>query len=248
MKLTGWAWARGSPRNSPIMKTHVYLSIYLLPDFGGEIAPSPVTTGESARCDQSHLIDLSVVTGEEAVIADFAGKSDEELMSLYQQAEYGAFEELYFRHSSRVYGYFKNRLNLPGEAEDLLQHTFLKLHQARANYNGTLPFLPWLFSIARNLLIDHLRKHRPTVIEADKLMALAEKASQGGNPEPVVSWDEVMKLLPDDQRQIIQQRFEEGLSFEDIARLSGVNEASARKRLSRTVQGLRKIFQGKGER
>ncbi len=169
-------------------------------------------------------------------------------MSLYQQAEYGAFEELYSRHSSRVYGYFKNRLSSPGEAEDFLQHTFLKLHQARASYNGMLPFLPWLFSIARNLLIDHLRKHRPTVIEADKLIALAEKASLSGSPEPVVSWDEVMKLLPDDQRQMIQQRFEEGLSFEDIARLSGVSEVSARKRLSRTVQGLRKFFRSKGAR
>lgn len=192
------------------------------------------------------MVDLPVITVREAAIAELSKKSDEELMSLYQQGEYGAFEELYFRHSGRVYGYLKNRISIPGEAEDLLQHTFLKLHQARDNYNGMLPFLPWLFSIARNLLIDHLRKHRAIPIESDKLMALAEKASQGGNPEPVVSWEEVMKLLPDDQRQMMQMRFEEGLSFEDIARLSGVNETSARKRVSRTVQGLRTIFKARG--
>lgn len=168
-------------------------------------------------------------------------------MALYHQGEYGAFEELYYRHSSRVYAYFKHRLNVPGEAEDLLQQTFLKCHQARANYNGLLPFLPWLFSISRNLLIDHLRKHRPTVIEADKLMALAERASQEGSSEPVVTWDEVMKLLPDEQRRMIEMRFEEGLSFEEIAKMSGVNESSARKRVNRTVQGLRKLFRGKGE-
>lgn len=178
----------------------------------------------------------------------FAHKSDEELMALYQQGEYGAFEELYSRHSGRVYGYFKSRVSSPGEAEDLLQHTFLKFHQGRASYNGVLPFLPWLFSIARNILIDHLRKHRPVTIEAEKLVALAEKATAEGTSEPTVTWDAVMKLLPEDQRKLIQLRFEEGMSFDDIAKLSGVNETSARKRMSRTIQGLRKVFGVKGER
>lgn len=169
-------------------------------------------------------------------------------MALYQQGEYGAFEELYSRHSGRVYSYLKVKLNSPGEAEDLLQHTFLKVHQARASYNGLLPFLPWLFSISRNLLIDHVRKHRPTVIETGKLIALAEKAAQQGAPESSVTWDDVLKLLPEEQRNLIQLRFEQGLSFEEIARLSGGNETSVRKRVSRTVQSLRKIFKAKGDR
>lgn len=168
-------------------------------------------------------------------------------MSLYQQGEYGAFEELYSRHSGRVYSYLKGKMNAPGEAEDLLQHTFLKVHQARAAYNGMLPFLPWLFSISRNLLIDHMRKHRPVIIETEKLLALADKASQQA-PESPVTWDDVMKLLPDDQRKLIQLRFEEGLSFEEIANLSGGNETSVRKRVSRTVQSLRKLFNVKGGR
>lgn len=169
-------------------------------------------------------------------------------MALYQQGEYGAFEELYARHSGRVYSYLKLKLHATGDAEDLLQHTFLKLHQARASYNGLLPFLPWLFSIARNLLIDHVRKHRPTVIETGKLIALADKASQEGASESPVSWDDVLKLLPEDQRKLIQLRFEQGLSFEEIARLSGGSKTSIRKRVSRTVQGLRKIFKVKGDR
>ena len=174
--------------------------------------------------------------------------TDEALMVSYQSGDSRAFDELYARHSGRVYGYLKSKLHGPGEAEDLLQQTFMKFHQSRASYNGLLPLLPWIFSIARNLLIDHFRKNRPTVIETDKLIALADRALRAEASEPVVTWDEVMKLLPEEQRRLLQLRFEEGLSFEEIAKRSGVNETSARKRMSRTVQGLRKIFKGKGER
>ncbi|MBY0371950.1 sigma-70 family RNA polymerase sigma factor [bacterium] len=169
-------------------------------------------------------------------------KSDEELMILYQRGEFRAFEELYSRYAGRIYGYFKNRLSSPGEAEDLVQQTFLKFHQGRASYNGVLPLLPWLFSIARNLLVDYLRKHRPVTIEVEKLLAIAEKAVQEEAAEPTVTWDSVMKLLPDEQRKLIQLRFDDGMSFEEIAKLSGINETSARKRVNRTVQSLRKIF------
>ena len=170
---------------------------------------------------------------------------------LYQQGEYGAFDELYFRHSGRVYAYLKTKVHSPGEAEDLLQQAFLKLHQHRSSYDATLPFLPWIFSITRNALVDHFRKHRPTAMDQEKLIAVADKVGQSGpEAEQVTSWEEVMKLLPEEQRKMIQQRFEEGLSFEEIARLSGLNESAARKRLNRTIQSLRKVFlrPGKGVR
>lgn len=172
-------------------------------------------------------------------------------MTLYQQGEYAAFEELYFRHSNRVYAYLKSKVHLPGEAEDLLQQAFLRLHQHRNSYDATLPFLPWIFSISRNALVDHLRKHKATPMDQEKLISIADKhhhLEHGLDDEGAAMWREVMRLLPEEQRKLIQMRFEEGMSFEEIARLNGVNESSARKRLSRTIQSLRKIFIGKGSR
>lgn len=173
-------------------------------------------------------------------------------MMLYQQGEYGAFRELYLRHSGRVYGYLKKKMFQPGEAEDVLQQVFLKFHQYRGNYDPALPLLPWLFSIVRNTHIDQLRKRRPIPLESEKLAALAERAEQADAVgEKTVTWDEVLSLLPEDQRRLIQQRFDEGLSFEEIAQMSGITEISARKRVSRTIQSLRKLLfksQNKGAR
>lgn len=185
------------------------------------------------------------MTAEEDVIADFASQSDEQLMMLYRQGEYGAFEELYFRHSGRVYAYLRSKLTVPGEAEDLLQTSFMKLHQSRESFDATMPFLPWVFAITRNVLIDHIRKHKPVPIAPEKVTALADrKIQQESEVRGEADWEEIMKLLPEDQRNLLALRFEEGLSFDEIAKRCGGNETSVRKRVSRTIQGIRKILSG----
>jgi len=168
-------------------------------------------------------------------------------MMLYRAGEYSAFEELYFRHSSRVYGYLRSKLSLPGDAEDLLQTAFLKLHRSRESYDATMPFLPWMFAITRNVLIDYFRKHKTTPMEPGKVAILADQqnhasAEQSGE----ASWEEIMRLLPEDQRNLVVLRFEEGLSFEEIAKRCGGNKVSTRKRMSRTIQTIRKVLSGKG--
>jgi len=169
-------------------------------------------------------------------------------MLLYIQGEYSAFEELYFRHSGRVYGYLRSKTNRPGEAEDLLQTAFLKLHQSREKYDPAMPFLPWVFAITRNVLIDDVRKHRATPIDSEKLVAIADRRNrEEDGVEGVTDWDEILRLLPEDQRNLLKMRFEEGLSFEDIAKRCGGNETSVRKRVSRTIQGIRKVLLGEGK-
>jgi RNA polymerase sigma-70 factor (ECF subfamily) len=182
----------------------------------------------------------------EDAIADFASYSDEQLMGLYQQGEYKAFEEIYSRHSGRVFSYFKKRLYGTGEAEDLLQQTFLKIHQSRNRYDATYPLISWIFSIARNSLIDHTRKMKPTPMQEEKLLAIAEKNELQEKVDPITDWNEILKLLPETQKKLIQLRFEEGLSFEVIAKMNSTSEVSIRKRLSRTVQSLRLKLSRKG--
>ena len=169
-------------------------------------------------------------------------------MARYQQGEYECFEELYARHSGRVYAYFKNKMHAPGEAEDLLQQAFLRLHQSRQRYDATFPLLPWIYAIARNLLVDHVRKHRAIPMENETLFALADKVEHGEKADGAANWDEILKLLSEEQRKLIQLRFVEGLSFEDIAKMNGLSETSTRKRLSRTIQLLRLKLSGKGNR
>jgi len=79
--------------------------------------------------------------------------SDEELMSLYITGDFAAFEILYKRHSGRVFDYLKKKVSAE-TPQDLLQEIFAKLHKSRAKYNPQYPFLPWLFTISRNSLMD----------------------------------------------------------------------------------------------
>lgn len=90
----------------------------------------------------------------------FKDKSDEDLMESYKMGEVVAFELLFERHSGKVLSYLSKRLQAPKEAQDLLQEVFFKLHRSRHQYNRTLPFSPWLFSITRSMWIDFLKKRR----------------------------------------------------------------------------------------
>lgn len=168
-------------------------------------------------------------------------QSDEALMEKYRQDEYPAFEALYHRHSGRVLAYFRKRLPNAGDAEDLLQQTFLHLHKARHRYDPQYPFLPWLFSICRNLWIDHLRRRKTIPVDPAVLdtQGSSEGESSGGSePEDL---NAILALLPDGQREILKLRFEQGLSFEVLAQQLSISEVSVRKRVSRAVGRLREL-------
>lgn len=163
-------------------------------------------------------------------------------MILYQQGEYGAFEKLYERYASRIFGYLKTRVHAPGEAEDLLQTVFMKMHSSRLKYNPGFPFLPWLFTVSRHTLIDHFRKQQPLSMAMEEIEKVADQISNRENrSQEKPNWDEILKLIPEQQRELIKLRFEKDLSFEEIAEQSGITEVSARKRLSRTIQGIKRM-------
>src|ERR1035437_9350881 len=97
--------------------------------------------------------------------------SDEDLMALYQTGDVAAFEALYRRHSGRVFAFLQRKTS-PQSACDLLQEIFLKLHRSRHQYSIQYPFLPWLFAITRNALVDSARLNeskiaRNSVAEVD---------------------------------------------------------------------------------
>lgn len=78
-------------------------------------------------------------------------------MNLYLQAHAPAFNELYERHAGKILGYLKKKVS-PETAEDLLQEIFTRLHTKKQTYNDNYLFLPWIFTIARNTLLDHYKK------------------------------------------------------------------------------------------
>lgn len=160
-------------------------------------------------------------------------KTDEELMAAYQTGDRAAFDELFLRHGGRVLAYLRAKGVSVETAQDLLQETFLRLHRTRDRYDASLPFLPWLFTIAKNLLIDFQRREtrqRPSPMVEETVYPLTEKIEldlKGLNPE---------------QRTAIEMRMIDDASFVDIARRLETTESNARQILSRGIRHLRKIW------
>jgi RNA polymerase sigma factor (sigma-70 family) len=161
--------------------------------------------------------------------------SDERLMNAYKLGEEEAFNALYSRYSSMVYGYARKRLN-PSEVEDFYQSVWRHLHEKRELY-GDQPFAPWFFVLIRNLLVDEYRGHgrRKKLLEAEPYIF--------SNEENVRDINEILHHLPEETAILVRKYYIEGFDYEDLEKETGMSQNSLRKRLSRALQGLRDKFE-----
>src|SRR5436309_14444166 len=98
----------------------------------------------------------SKVTVHPSVVGD--GRSAElELVDRCRRGELGAFEELYRAHAGRLYSLACRMLGNPADAEDLLQEIFLAAHRKLDGFRGDAALGTWLYRLATNQILDHLR-------------------------------------------------------------------------------------------
>lgn len=168
-------------------------------------------------------------------------RSDEELMTLYQSGDYTAFECLYERHSGRVFQYLKGKVSADA-AKDLLQETFLKVHRSRDQYLAQYPFLPWLFTVARNSLNDLLKSSDQKVIRIE-----VNADTLSGTLLPIAAEHDLsaaLNGLPHVQRRAIELRYMNEWSFEKIAEEMGTTPENSRKIISRGIKKIRSFLKG----
>ena len=168
-------------------------------------------------------------------------------MLSYAAGDIDAFEELYGRHKSRVFGFLMGKLKDRSEAEDTFQAIFSKLHQNRHRYRPDIPFVPWLFTISRNAVIDHVRKktaRRKYVTDSEYPMESYADPDQGlGSMDEVLS---ELARLSECQRQALELRFSQGLTFAEIAERMQTSADNSRQIISRAVLKLRSLIAGRG--
>ncbi|MDT8317080.1 MAG: sigma-70 family RNA polymerase sigma factor [bacterium] len=174
--------------------------------------------------------------------------TDEELMELYKDGSMKAFEKLYGRHRAKVYGYLGKRVKNRFDRDEIHQNVFLKLHRSRHSYNSSFPFLPWLFTVCRNVMIDYMRAKEAKegkLVQDDGIIdnfAAEEKEAPGINLlTPAIA------KLNEDQREAIRMRYGEDFSFDDIAIKLDTSAPNARKIVSRAVKKLRGLLGHKGQ-
>jgi len=166
---------------------------------------------------------------------------------LVQEARSGdawAFGLLFDHYHLPVYRYIASRVHRPSDAEDLTQLVFVKALEALPRYQARgIPFGGWLFRLARNTVIDHVRTRHDHV----DLDAAAVHAGTDAGPDEVSvarqELDEVavaMATLTDDQRDAIALRFFAGLSAREAAEVMGKQEGTVRGLQFRAIAALRR--------
>lgn len=163
--------------------------------------------------------------------------SDESLMRAYLLGENEAFNELYRRHSGRVYSYLKKRLPSREEADEVFQAAFLKAHQSRSGFNPKYSFVQWIYVVTKTCLLDHFRKQGRSVATTEMTEELSQKLGA-----PTLSTErefELLERLSPEQRQIVEMRIFDELPYEEISKRVDRTQESVRQTLSRALKKLR---------
>lgn len=164
--------------------------------------------------------------------------TDEQLMLLYQQGDQSAFAQLYSRYHARVLGYLKKRCSNESAAEDLFQKIFMKFHRLRHKYDNRYPVSAWIFTIARSSWIDFLRTNskQTQIFSSEEIEGLSHTLLEESNSGET---DFLLESLNQNEKDLIQTRFIDESSYQDMAEQLGLSEVTVRQRVSRVLKKLK---------
>ena len=172
--------------------------------------------------------------------------SDEELMQRYASGDPDAFQRLYEHHRGGLYRYFL-RQSSPDVADELFQDVWARVIQARKRYRPEAAFKTWLYTLARNRLVDHWRREGRRPLESlDDDCPVPAARDAGPGPQRLVDLRECIEQLlqlvtglPAEQRQVFLLRHEAGMSLAQIAETMSTKAETAKSRLRYAMERLR---------
>ncbi len=178
---------------------------------------------------------------------DLRKADDFRLMDLVRQGGAAAFTELVERHQNRLYRFFRLLGEDRGLAEDLVQEVFLRVFLARERYRPIVTFSAYLFSIARNVWRDRLRRQRRSPRLALNDRQALEKAVDGAkfisgveeNLAARLDVREALVELPDPQRLALILSLYQGLSYAEIAAVLEIPAGTVKSRMFHALRRLK---------
>jgi RNA polymerase sigma-70 factor (ECF subfamily) len=173
-----------------------------------------------------------------------AALTDETLIARYVAGDVASFEALYERHELPLWRFVLRLCRDRATAEELTQETWFAVTREAPRFKSDGRFAPWLYTIARNRVIDRHRATRPMVslddTGTDGLEPLAARLADESSPSPPASIEQIdqgeailaaLARLPPEQREAFLLQAEGGLSVEEIASATGTTFETAKSRL-----------------
>ena len=188
---------------------------------------------------------------------DMASVADCELVAAAVRGVEGSFEELVSRYQRPIAAYVYRMVGNYESALDLTQEIFIKVYRSLERYRSEYKFSTWIYKIAHNAAIDHLRRTATREqslvvgtegdqfdlpIESSRLSPEeeSERRERRGEIETVV------RALPANYRELILLRHSQDLSYEEIVEVTGLPLGTVKNRLFRAREMMRQQFVEKG--
>ena len=187
----------------------------------------------------------------------FSGAADRELVATAAQGLEGSFEELVRRYQRPISAYVYRMVGDYDIALDLTQEIFIKIYASLARYRPEFKFSTWIYKIAHNAAVDHLRRTSTREqslmigtdgdqfdmpIESGRLSPEQESEQR----ERRIEIETVVRALPANYRELVILRHSQDLSYEEIVEVTGLPLGTVKNRLFRAREMMRQQFVEKG--
>lgn len=183
---------------------------------------------------------------------------DEVLMLRYKDGDLGAFEILFEKYQQPLFSFVYRFCSDYTQTQDLVQEVFLRLIRGAHKYEPRAKFTTFLFAVAHNVCIDHLRRKKrrkhvslSTPLNENGVTMEDTMKDESSNPQKEVEQKNFEKALhqavselPEEQREVFLLREQQNLPFDEIARVLGCLPSTAKSRMRYALQSIRQKLQG----
>ena len=150
---------------------------------------------------------------------------------------------LFDRFHLRLFNFFYQRNRNKALSEDLTQAVFEKVIKNRNNYNNSNSFVSWIFTIARNINIDHFRKKKLILPGDEGLSTLIEPDVENlEENENIIKVRKAIKLLSMEDQEILQLTKFQKMRYKEVAELLDISESAVKVKVHRSLKKLKDAF------
>ncbi|HKP70324.1 MAG TPA: sigma-70 family RNA polymerase sigma factor [Pyrinomonadaceae bacterium] len=192
-----------------------------------------------------------------AALDNSRGLSDLDLISAAIKGREDSFEALVKRYQRPIAGYIFRMLGDYEASLDVSQEVFIKVYNSLSRYSSEYKFSTWIYRIAHNAAIDHMRRNsvNPQSLETENADGTYQLQIECPKPTPEQDrerseWrteiESVVKRLPAAYRELILLRHSQDLSYDEIATVTGLPLGTVKNRLFRAREMMRDIFIERG--
>ena len=164
--------------------------------------------------------------------------TDEELIKQIRAGNEEAADILVKRYYTDILRYCKRHIIDQNLAEDATQETFYRVFRSLMRYQDKERFRAWLYMIARNICIDENRKQKNTIpLELEDIGEESNDIHQIENSDEI---EQLLSVLPEEQREAILLYFEDELTYKEIGKILGIPARTVQSRVKNGIKAIKK--------